>query len=117
MVPIWIRPGPGASAASGPSRSGQKSLNENLAPLRRYLERNVGRPWSKVYAEICATLDSRKATGLHILQHLRDFVACDTWLDGRTVMVWGERLATPDRTRHWSLRSSCFRTAAPGASS
>lgn len=28
-----------------------KSLNENLAPLRRYLARQVGRPWSKVYSE------------------------------------------------------------------
>src|SRR5262249_13920171 len=78
-----------------PRRSGEKSLNENLAPLRRYLESNVGRPWSKVYAEIRATLDSRKATGLHILQHLRDFVAVDTWLDGRTVMVWGTRWLMP----------------------
>src|SRR5262249_30329908 len=72
-----------------PRHSREKSLNENLAPLRRYLESNVGRPWSKVYSEVRATLDSRKATGLHILQHLRDFVAVDTWLDGRTVMMWG----------------------------
>jgi hypothetical protein len=75
-----------------PKHSGEKSLNENLSPLRRYLESNVGRPWSKVYAEISATLDSRKATGLHILQHLRDFVETDTWIEGRTVMVsmrWG----------------------------
>jgi hypothetical protein len=80
-----------------PRHSGEKSLNENLAPLRRYLESNVGRPWSKVYAEIRATLDSRKATGLHILQHLFDFVAVDTWLDGRTVMVWGS--GWPRRTQ------------------
>jgi len=75
-----------------PRHSGEKSLNENLAPLRRYLERNVGRPWSKVHAEIMATLDSRKATGLHILQHLVHFVATSTWLEGRTVMEvkrWG----------------------------
>src|SRR5260221_18257 len=72
-----------------PRQAGEKWLNETLSPLRRYLESNVGRPWSKVYAEIRATLDSRKATGLHILQHLHDFVDCDTWLDGRTVMVWG----------------------------
>src|SRR5262245_56146238 len=71
-----------------PRHSREKGLNENLAPLRRYLESNVGRPRSKVYAEIRATLDSRKATGLHILQHLFDYVEGDTWLDGRTVMVW-----------------------------
>src|SRR5258708_6659787 len=83
----------------GPRRSAEKSLNENLSPLRRYLQSNVGRPWSKVYAEIRATLDSGKATGLHILQHLCDFVACDTWLDGRTVMVWGSGNSCPRRTQ------------------
>jgi hypothetical protein len=71
-----------------PRYSDGKSLNENLAPLRRYLESNAGRPWSKVYAEIRANLDGRKATGLHILQHLSHLVEMDTWLDGRTVMVW-----------------------------
>ena len=70
----------------------EKSLNENLAPLRRYLVRNVGRPWSKIYGEISAVLDSRKATGFHVLQHLPDFVATDTWMEGRTIMMsrrWG----------------------------
>ena len=30
---------------------GYKSLNENLAPLRRYLVRQVDRPWNKVWSE------------------------------------------------------------------
>lgn len=71
-----------------PRHSKRKSLNEHLNPLRRYLESQVGRPWSKVYAEICQNLDSRKATGLHILQHLFDFVSVDTFLQGKAVMVW-----------------------------
>src|SRR5205823_8180956 len=36
------------------------------------------------------------ATGLHILQHLRDFVTVDTWLDGKTVMLW-TRWGRPSR--------------------
>ena len=36
-------------------RGDPKSLNENLSPLRRYLERQVGRPWDKVYPKLpCA---------------------------------------------------------------
>ena len=35
---------------------GGKQLNENLAPLRRYLERQVGRPWDKIYSDIVAHL-------------------------------------------------------------
>lgn len=52
-----------------------KSLNENLAPLRRYLARQVGRPWSKVYAEISAHLKATSAVQQHVRDHLKDYVA------------------------------------------
>jgi hypothetical protein len=52
-----------------------KTLNENLRPLRRYLERQVGRPWDKVYAEIAANLRVDNAVQQHVRDHLRDFVA------------------------------------------
>src|SRR4051812_44167695 len=42
-----------------------KDLNENLAPLQRFLEKSVGRSWNKVYSEIREQLDHRRATGLH----------------------------------------------------
>jgi len=59
-----------------------KSLNENLAPLKRYLEKQVNRPWDKVYSEIRATIDARSTVKHHILQHIEDFVAIDTrWVD------------------------------------
>jgi hypothetical protein len=41
-------------AKLGPS----KSLNENLVPLRRYLERQVNRLWNKVWSEISANLSA-----------------------------------------------------------
>jgi hypothetical protein len=52
-----------------------KELNENLAPLRRYLERQVGRPWGKVYSEIAAHLRADNTVQQHVREHLRDFVA------------------------------------------
>ena len=52
-----------------------KSLNENLSPLRRYLARQVGRPWSKVYSEISANLKARNAVQQHVRDHLKDYVA------------------------------------------
>lgn len=54
---------------------GSKELNENLAPLRRYLERQVGRPWDKVYAEIAAHLRADNTVQQHVRDHLHDFVA------------------------------------------
>ncbi len=52
-----------------------KSLNENLSPLRRYLERQVGRPWNKVYSEISRHLRADNTVQQHVRDHLRDFVA------------------------------------------
>ena len=52
-----------------------KELTENLAPLRRYLERQVGRPWDKVYSEIARHLRIDSAVQQHVRDHLGDFVA------------------------------------------
>ena len=51
-----------------------KSLNENLAPLFRFLHSQVGRPWDKVYSDIKAHVRFDKATQYHILQHLWGYV-------------------------------------------
>jgi hypothetical protein len=56
-------------------RGNRKELNENLTPLRRYLERQVGRRWDKVYAEIAAHLRVDNTVQQHVRDHLRDFVA------------------------------------------
>jgi hypothetical protein len=53
----------------------EKSLNENLAPLRRYLEKQVGRPWNKVYSEISRHLRVDNPVQQHVRDHLSDFVA------------------------------------------
>lgn len=54
---------------------GYRDLNENLAPLRRYLQSQVGRPWSKVFSEICATIDRRNPVQQHIHQHIDQLIA------------------------------------------
>lgn len=56
-------------------RGDTKRLNENLAPLRRYLESQVGRPWEKVYSEITANLRVDSTVQQYVRGHLRDFVA------------------------------------------
>jgi hypothetical protein len=52
-----------------------KYLNENLAPLKRYLQRQVGRPWDKVYSEISANLKVASTVQQHVRDHIEDFVA------------------------------------------
>lgn len=56
---------------------GYRSLNENLNPLRRYLRAQTGRPWDKVFSEICASIDTRNTVQQHIRQHIHDFIAID----------------------------------------
>ena len=75
----------------------EKHLNENLAPLRRYLMAQVGRPWNKVYGEICRTIDTRSAIGLHVLQHVGGFISIDTFIQNGQVYERGYRHPTEVR--------------------
>jgi len=51
-----------------------KGLNENLAPLVRFIQRRVGQRWDDVFSEICARLDTGSTVKMHVREHLRDFV-------------------------------------------
>lgn len=51
-----------------------KTLNENLAPLVRFLRSRRGRRWDEVFSEICAGIDTRSTVKMHIRQHLDDYV-------------------------------------------
>jgi hypothetical protein len=48
-----------------------KEFSDRLGPLRRYLRKQVGRPWDKVWSEITRTLDNRSLSGQHIFEHIR----------------------------------------------
>lgn len=70
-----------------PKREGIKArtghdrwLNEHLGPLRRYLHSQVGRPWDKVFSEICAHVSRDSAVQDHVRDHVDDFVETHTVL-------------------------------------
>jgi hypothetical protein len=65
-----------APARSKPIKT--KYLNENLAPLKRYLAAQVGRPWNKVFSEISANLKPTSTVQQHVRDHVEDFVAVKT---------------------------------------
>ena len=68
-----------------------KSLNENLAPLRRYLESQVNRPWDKVWSEISKNLESGNAVQQHVRDHVEDFVAYKTFIRDGAIYLTGRR--------------------------
>jgi hypothetical protein len=53
---------------------GSKHFNEHLGPLRRYLRSQVGRPWSKVFSEICAHINRNSVVQDHVRDHVEDYV-------------------------------------------
>lgn len=64
---------------------------DNLNPLIKYLKANIGRPWSKVYAEICAVADSRSFEGRHLREHIDGYVFSEEELVARMSHRWGFR--------------------------
>ena len=56
------------------SGGGTKHFNEHLGPLRRYLDSQVGRPWNKVFAEICAHINRSSVVQDHVRDHVDDYV-------------------------------------------
>jgi hypothetical protein len=78
-------------------RTTHKSFNEHLAPLRRYLDDQVGRPWDEVHAEIRRHIRADSVVQKHVLTHVDgyvetnvldlDGVACHGagWLIGRPI--------------------------------
>lgn len=76
------RPGRGArDPEDEPLRQGirrahakRKWLNENLAPLKRWLQQQVHRPWDKVHSELSTGIDRRNTVQDHIYAHIGDFV-------------------------------------------
>jgi len=76
-----------ADGEGGPQRLSMKldrnkHFGEHLGPLYRYLRKQVNRPWSKVYGELCANLDKRNVMQAHLFQHIHDRVEVDTlWHD------------------------------------
>lgn len=62
-----------------------KGFSDVLGPLRRFLRKNVGRPWDKIYSEMTKSLNKRTLTGQHIWTHVDGEVRryCEVREDGK----------------------------------
>lgn len=69
----------------------RKDLNENLNPLFGMVRKNAGRPWNKVYSELCSVFNMRSVINQHILQHLFDMVEINTFLGDSGVVMCAHR--------------------------
>lgn len=84
-----------------PRKGTPKRLNENLAPLRRFLAKQVGRRWDDVYSELRARIAPSSTVQMHIQQHVYDTICPNVELvDGRVYEVphrWHRRPLYADR--------------------
>jgi hypothetical protein len=78
-----------------------KSLNENLAPLRRYLLKQVNRPWNKVWSEISTNLRSTNTVQQHVRDHVDDFVAIRTFAKDGVVWAQSHRRGPQPLDKTW----------------
>lgn len=86
-----------------------KWLAENLAPLRRWLGQQVGRPWDRVYSELSEHLSPNNAVKQHVRDHVDDFVELHVIEhDGRLFTAQGTALGLYRRRR--SVLYVCPRT-------
>jgi hypothetical protein len=70
-------------------RYGTKGFSDNLAPLYRFLRASIGRPWDKVWSEMCAHISFDNPVQKHILGHVFGIVEAHVELRGREPYVVG----------------------------
>lgn len=54
---------------------GTKQFTDVLGPLRRYLKKQVGRSWNKIYSDFCRNFNRNSNTQNHLIRHALDYVA------------------------------------------
>jgi hypothetical protein len=82
-------------------RGKSKELNENLAPLRRFLGRRVGRPWNTVWSELREFLSPKNAVQKHVYDHVLQFVELNpVMIDG---IPHHPEARGPNRDQFWPL--------------
>jgi hypothetical protein len=76
----------------GETRPVMKEFTDKLSPMHRWIDAQVGRPWSEVHSEIFQKFDTRTTAGRHItFDHLlREIVDTESGFDNRG------KIADPD---------------------
>ena len=67
---------------------GSKYFNDNLEPLKRFLLSHVGKNWDKTHSKLCSQLNKNTINGLHVFNHLFDFVQEQTLIENKIVYYY-----------------------------
>ncbi len=67
---------------------GSKYFNDNLEPLIRLLQRRCNRPWNKTFSELNKHLSKGTVSGLHVFNHIFDFVQTKVWIENKNAYYY-----------------------------
>jgi hypothetical protein len=67
-----------------PSAWDRKSQTDLWGPLQRFIRAQVGRPWDKVWSEVCEHADTRSVVGRHLRGHVHDLVETRPIMRGKS---------------------------------
>ena len=71
--PYDMAPG-GKEGIRRPYRKNRFEFSDHIQPLRRYIEKQVGRKWDDVYSEICKAFPAGGILQDHVRSHVWDFI-------------------------------------------
>lgn len=54
---------------------GTKVFGEYLAPLKRFINKQVGRKWNDVFSEICDQINGTNPVETHVLEHIDGYIS------------------------------------------
>jgi hypothetical protein len=84
-----------------------KQLNENITTLVGFLHKNVGRPWNKVYGEICGLMSVQSPIQKLVLERLKDLVATTVVvIDGKPHRAMTGGAGGADRSQFQPLKGT-----------
>lgn len=86
--------GPSRTSSSRFRLPNPKMFTDVLSPLFRFLQKQLGRPWTKVWSEIRQGVDCRTVPGRHVLDHVRMAVTTDLCI-GRDRVFYDNRTGRP----------------------
>jgi hypothetical protein len=78
-----------------------KGSSDNLRPLARYLWKQRGRPWNKVYSEICAGSNIASTVQRHLREHLDDLVMLQLSRGRRGEWIYRGKSLAAEPIRTW----------------
>jgi hypothetical protein len=85
---------------------GTKHFTDVLGPIVKYLDKQVGRPWDKIYSEFCQNFSKNSVSQSHLLDHVKQFVETNVqyFLENKQKVPYdseGRRLVSYSRYSHF----------------